>query len=210
LECGTNALPYLLLWIQSEAKPWRDRLPRRVYELLYEHPNLANLAVPRSELRVLGAGCALMLFTNLPAPAIQTLISLTKNPATPLTASRAFTILPYQSGQAIPIFVAALQMPKSPLRYQAAFLLSVRYYGPTSAEAVPALIQCLNDPNFRQPYLAALALGKIKASPELTVPALLACLENPDPGLRATALYSLASFPRPSRSDSPSYYEPLQ
>jgi HEAT repeat protein len=86
-------------------------------------------------------------------------------------------------------------------------------FGPTASNAVPMLLQILNN---QEPFLrhwTIRALGQIKSQPEVVVPALTNLLSDPDMGTRLSAASALRAFgynvqPLPSGFMSPAPYLP--
>lgn len=73
-------------------------------------------------------------------------------------------------------------------------ILRLSAFGPAASNAVPALLEMINDSNPTTRQMAIRALGSIKARPELVVPALTNLLSNPDPGTRVAATSALRAF----------------
>lgn len=89
-----------------------------------------------------------------------------------------------------------IENPRHPMRELAVSGIAVTAasLGPAGEQLIPGLIQCLRDTTPDIPENAALALGRLKMSPELTVPALVTSLQRLNSQLRASAAVSLAAF----------------
>jgi len=66
--------------------------------------------------------------------------------------------------------------------------------GPAAADAVPQFVKATTDTNFQVRFIAVLTLSRIRARPDLCVPALTASLRDPYETLRRTAALCLVDF----------------
>jgi hypothetical protein len=67
-------------------------------------------------------------------------------------------------------------------------------FGPLASNAVPALLPILHGPNSMDRQSAILALGEIKAQPDLVIPALTNFLNDHDPITRTSAEIALRAL----------------
>jgi HEAT repeat protein len=75
--------------------------------------------------------------------------------------------------------------------------------GPPAEMAIPMLIRGTSHTNAFVRQNAILALGSIHARPELVVPVLIKCLQDPFPDAQVNAAYSLAKFGSVARQAAP-------
>src|SRR6185312_16461700 len=69
-------------------------------------------------------------------------------------------------------------------------------------EAVPALVEALNDPEVRVRANAAFALGRLDPVPDEAIPLLAECTAHPDAGLRLNAALALQAVPGRAAADA--------
>jgi len=75
--------------------------------------------------------------------------------------------------------------------------------GPAAADAVPRFVKATTDTNFQDRFNAVLTLSRIRARPDLSVPALTASLRDPHETVRGTAALCLVDFGTNARSAIP-------
>jgi len=78
---------------------------------------------------------------------------------------------------AVAPLVALLNHRDPDVRYIAAFTLEL--LGAVASNAVPALIKCLQDPDFRVQQIAIQVLGRLHQEPERVIPVLVEFLDKP-------------------------------
>lgn len=215
-QAGTNALQFLLEWIQYERPPWRARLADLVQNL----PPV-TLSLPLSERIHFGPRYYLadgtvaafaVLKTNA-APVLQDLVKLMNDPAAPETAMRATRALRFLGTNALPALLRVVQNPRHPCGLEA--LLSIRgmpNLQETHSLAIPALLACLND-HYQsiKVVVAAQILGDLRAAPDLCVPELTACLSsNQAAQARSAAAQALGKFKIDARSAVPTLNRSLK
>src|SRR6266478_1638735 len=112
-------------------------------------------------------------------------------------AANGFGVLRSDGKSAIPalleIYNGRNSDPNDNLRYTDAHFI-FGCMGPAAADAVPRLVQDTTDTNIYIRWDAILALARIHAKPELTVPALTRSLRDPDQNVRESAAKSLDAF----------------
>ena len=149
---GTNALPFLLRWIQHESLPWqrdlarwlRPFVPSPVFQMI-NRPPCCRLA-----------GGSVGAFGHLgpqAAAAVPELARLANDPGAQETAYLAITALGRIGTNSIPALVAIIDNPRHPLRATAIFALEE--VGTNATQAVPHLESLMRGPDS---HLAAIAL----------------------------------------------------
>lgn len=196
-EAGTNAFPYLLKWLQYLGPPLRRRLPDPLRKFIFHHRKLELRMISHGELREEGVRPAFRLLrTNVTPATIEELARLMNATNAPQIARKATCILLELAPAGLPPIVMVIENPQHPMRELAVSGIAVTAasLGPAGEQLVPGLIQCLRDTTPDIPENAALALGRLKMSPELAVPALVTSLQRLNSQLRASAAMSLAVF----------------
>jgi HEAT repeat protein len=138
------------------------------------------------------------------------------DPARPDTAERVMDTLAYVGTNGLPHLIAFLNNPAHPHRGSAAVAMSALCkLGPNARPAIPALIQCLQDPD---PIVASRAahtlsvLALVSASVGLplklesasVVSALKSALSSSDPAVRACSAGALIAFREQAADTLPS------
>jgi len=202
---GTNALPFLLDWIQYEPPPWNAKLTEVIARLKRTLPEEPHHRSGREYLAV-AADRALWILGTRALPAIPELTRLMNDPSRPETARRAAGALRAFGTNSLPVLLAVVDNPKHPCRTTAILALQImrRHFGPAIDPALPHLIQCLDPTNgLSAPGWAARALGEFKSAPQLVVPALTNCFSNGNKYLRITCAEGLARIGAPAASALP-------
>jgi HEAT repeat protein len=95
------------------------------------------------------------------------------------TASCAEFALRYIRAEAVPALLKALDDPSQPSRVSVAEFLGQRdIIGTNAPLVVPVLAKCLDDPDAELAAAAAMALGQLRAEPEIAVPSLIKAARN--------------------------------
>lgn len=194
---GTNGIPFLLKWMQYE--PPKPNTGLSILRLL----PWAKARQEKRERLADGSDSALWQLGTNAASAAPTLVSLLHDTNAPATAARAIRVLANIGNSGFAPLVSAIQDPHYPLRVYALNVFGVpRHFG---SNAIPVLIQCLNDTNNTDiPLLASLALGKNQSAPELSITALEHCvITASDPYIRAGAMKSLSYYNELAKSALP-------
>jgi HEAT repeat protein len=89
----------------------------------------------------------------------------------------------------------------NPLPEEIPFILA--FIGPPAEAAIPMLIEKVSLTNALGRYNSLLALGQIHGRPELSVPVLVKCLEDPDIMFRRAAAWGLQAFGPEARTAEP-------
>ncbi len=83
-------------------------------------------------------------------------------------------------------------------------IFASRNLGPVAYDALPSLINCLQDPYPAVQFEAILSLGEIHQEPERVIPLLVGYVEMKDPSVCIGALYSLLKFGSAAKPAVPS------
>jgi hypothetical protein len=190
-KIGTNAFPHLLKWLQWESGPSPSKLPAPVERFMWRNPKLQRLFIPRSRYRPPGSVAAFRLLrTNVNPATLQELMRLMNTPGASVTQYRAACIL---SEVALPALLTVLRDPQHPSRGFAVNAVNVLDDpGPFAEELTYALIACLDDHNTQ--FGAVCTLVKLNRFPQLSVPALVGCLQSRDMMVRKFAAVGLGNF----------------
>lgn len=202
---GTNALPFLLDWVQYESAPGRAKLSMLIARLRHTPPPWPG---PRSRREHLawGADRALCILGTQAVSALPELVRLMNDSSRPETARRAAGSLRALGTNSLPALLAVVDNPNHPCRTSAILALEImgRDIGPGMAPALPYLVQCLDPTNgVGVPGWAARALGEFGFASQTVVPALADCLKRRDKYLRITCAKALAGIGEPASSALP-------
>lgn len=190
---GTNAFPTLLRWIR-EPEPKRPDLLYRIAEWL-PRPLRPGWANAHHLSRPTLSSYAFRAFGTQACAAIPELLAIAANTTNSGVASTVYWTFAHMGSNGIPALLAVLGDPSHVHRGRAASILGFgEDFGSYTNAVITELIARLDDPSVGQ--YAAGALGKLKAQPELVVPALAGCLNmtNGSPQLRIIAAASLVRF----------------
>jgi|SRR5581483_2852049 len=190
---GTNALPFLLKWMQYEYPPWRRRLARNVPWVFARFRFL--FTDNQAERAMLSQECLSMLGPDV-APAIPELVKMMKQ-TNAVVPTRALQVVDSAGKVGIPVLLDVLTNRQS---YPQVYYLegAMGRLGPDGHFAVAPLVGCLTNKNWGVVVVAARWLGRIRMDPEVTVPALARCLDAPEGRVRCAAMQALGQF----RSDA--------
>ena len=173
---GTNGFPLLLRWIR-EPEPKRHPLIVRIAGMLPRavRPNWAG---PDYVPRAYAGAYTFQALGAQASPIVSELSMLAADPAKPDAAAAALRALAFMGSNGIPALLTALRDTSHPRRTTAALVLGEysRSLGPYTNSVVAELLAQLDDPAVAN--WAAFALGRIKARPDLVVPALANHLEK--------------------------------
>jgi hypothetical protein len=163
---GTNAIPYLMKWIQQEPPPWQKSAPRSLFGSSWDIPPARLLIYgpghDRADLAMLGF---ILLDTNA-VSAIPGLATMVNDRNRPVTAQRAMTALSTLGLPAFPHLTAALSNTNCPTRYWAAMSLATVMAPAVGTNAcLPPLIAALMDPDTTVRSAASSALNYLTNAP---------------------------------------------
>jgi hypothetical protein len=206
-QIGTNALPWLIKWMQSvrSNSKWRlraadilGRLPGRIWEFrldaVLEDPAETRLRVAIEGFRILGTNAS---------PAVPELIRLANNRGSPDPASVALTALTSVGEAGVHTLVAILSDPRDPRRPAVANIIRNASLGTNAEVAVRLLSVCVADPDTSTAVAAAESLGDLRIKPEVSVPALAEGLRDPRDRVREVCARSLSRLGELARSALP-------
>lgn len=187
---GTNALPFLIKWVQYEEKPWR----RRLGDLCDKLPDqlatrrLNDWVAGRGVERQQGAFSALYILGPKASPAIPTLVHLVETQ--PDTIQHSMTALARIGGEGLTPVIDALTNPASLYLYRLSAINALDYAywrSPIDQRSVPVLADCLQDKNRDVAFRAAQILCCHDSQKELAMKTLLDGLESGTPRIRQQA-----------------------
>jgi hypothetical protein len=192
-ETGTNALPYLLKWIQSERVPLRYKLPAWTRKFRARYDSIDSFFRTRSEMRIEGAMYSFRhLGTNITSIAVPELTRFIIT-AGQQTTDRATELLAYSGEAGITKLATVLEARTHPNQDSAVLALwhvDTETLGPSARRLVPGMANCrTNTTNRLIAMIAAETLNKID-SPELAVPALQSLLLSSEPWRRCVSASS--------------------
>ena len=203
---GTNALPFLLKWIQWDPQTplWRTNLAN---QLRPSNPSdnldavLVRLEHSKRERLAAGTEIAFQVLGTQAVSAIPRLTRLMDGPAPPYAADTATMALGAIGTNSLPTLLAVIHNPKHPRRLMAfsAIAFMRNRCGPSVDAAVPHLVECLSDTNDPQvPLWAAGALGQFDSASPLTLTALTNCLTSSNTNLRFRSADALGRIGGPA------------
>jgi HEAT repeats len=188
---GTNALPFLIKWIQYEERPWRTRLNALCSKLPEKLADRFSYFFDgRLVVRRDGAFSALYVLGPDAAPAIPTLIHLTE--IQPFTIQQPMTVLAAIGGDGLMPVLWVLNDPASPNRLAAINAIADATFEakrPLGPIVVSALTNCLADTNRLFAITAAQILCTHGSHKELGMKTLIDALD--DKKFRLTAISRL-------------------
>ena len=197
---GTNALPYLVKWVQYVSPPWRVRFTmtaRRVtgrFWVLVRDDRMERARLSLAALRVLGPDVN---------PAMPEFVKMMKQ-TNPEVAFRGLQVVDSAGLAGIPVLMDVLTNRQAYV--QVHYLEgAMGHLGTDGHFAVPALVDCLTNKSWGVSAVAARWLGRIRMDPEVVVPALAGCLDaSPDARVRYAAVQALGQFSGYARVAMPS------
>ncbi len=206
-QIGTNAIPFLLRWLQYEPPLWREKLGkvypeflRRIYDpdrvtsgdLLAAHSARAFAALGTNAVTAMPALVQVMYNTNAPGAAYNAMRCL----------SRLGT-------NGLPPLLSVIQDPHyGSFREQAIIAVMTFHENPPPSSVVPpAFLKFVADPSAQlsAKALAAVLLSSIRYAPDVAVPAISAILTNPTASAddRRLAALALAGYGASAASTLP-------
>jgi hypothetical protein len=196
---GTNALPFLVRWVEYDTPGWRTDLARITAKLPAWMGKRAITLWLAGNDKLMRANAAYFGFSVLgegAAPAIPELDQFIRNPKNrnPRFACKALAGI---GRDGLTPLLVALEEKGQPAqrRFQIiAALASLNYRGPEIHKATPKLLACLEDQDWWVASTAAGVLGSFAIEPELCIPALVKAAQSPDAAVRHGAIRSLGNF----------------
>ncbi len=203
-QIGTNALPFLLSWIRYEAPAWNTKLKG-----LLKKAGISWSPGLDKERRAARAQVAFEILGPRAKAAIPELTRVTDDSRPSIPARRAILALSCLGEAAVPPLVSLITNETRHHELRLRALESMAWMGTNARAAVPALIQCLKDPDRGIRSLAASDLGQLKSEPELVVPALTTTMRDADADVRYCAITALGQFGSEARSATPALLNSL-
>jgi hypothetical protein len=197
-QIGTNAIPFLLEWMDYETPRWKLTLwisARKLLNLtgksgpgkwLYAVPNLPDGWAAAMSFAALGPTAA---------PAIHQLeVRAQRNSSE--RKSRAFFALSYVGPKAVPAISRVLSRPDYVTDMWT--MASLAHMGTNALPLVPLLVQHLDDTNALAAAACAQTLGSLRLEPDFVIPALMHKLGDPRTGVSNQIPLALVDFGSPA------------
>lgn len=204
---GTNAIPYLLEWIQYEPSPWKTKLRNTVNRSL----RLLNKKWRLTDKDEILASCVSWTFLFLGPKARAAIPELTRimnDPKGGDPQRRAASVLGYLGEEAFHPLMAALTNQQGKVRREA--LRGMGSLGTNAARGVPVFVEYLSDQDQDLACEAALTLSRLTLEPKTVVPALMHSLTDSRPKVRVSAIIALSRFGTESSVALPQLIQCLQ
>lgn len=196
---GSNAVPDVVRMLRKkdpffrrQAWAWAPKLPMR-----FRKEILLKVKPPRAGLYHIAAMRAIEAIGRQAGPAIPDLATKLQGKELP-ECWEAGSALGYIGPQAMRVLMAGLQSAYPAVRQAA--LLGLKEIGPEAAQAVPAVIEKLGDPD---EFVRGWAAQVLKSIGHLAIPRLLQTVENGTGEMRRGAAYALAGIYPSRRVASP-------
>lgn len=195
-QIGTNALPYLLAWINYEPSPWRRKLQafsRRLPSALVENRFVEHvLSYGDGYTLAQNATQAFAILGPIAAPAAPELRRriVTKGPTD--SRYRALAAIAQTGPPAVPAIAQVLSNASDAASMWVTFC--IEDLGTNAKPLVPILLQNLRHTNPDVVVQSIYTLSQLQLDATNVVPALAACLRHPDRNVRFSTPCSLAKF----------------
>lgn len=202
-KIGTNALPFLLRWIQYEPPAWRKKSAAMTSKLRIVDRKAELAQAGWLGFQILGpeARAAIPELTRL---------MLRTDPGASEIARQATLAMGGIGYDALPSLLAVLTNQQAVIRGQAAASIgAMRKLGTNASLAVPVLAQCLQDRDSHLAATAANSLGRLAVDPGVAVPALTRGLQHSEAYVRSNSARALGRFGKEARSALPSLVKAL-
>ncbi len=177
---GTNAVPFLLNWIQYVPPKWKVRFLSGTWKLPMFIRNTAFARWLVDDQKLVNAGLAVSGFRVLgpqAGSALADLTALLKSARSGETAAREIEAIACLGSNALPALLTVLTNSADPyFSFNAA--MAIGSMGTNARPAIPVLIECLQRDNPTVVCYAAITLGKLHLEPDLVVPALAKALQS--------------------------------
>jgi HEAT repeat protein len=188
---GTNALPFLIKWVQYEDKPWRTRLGALCEKLPDPYgSDLRNFVLGHGYECQQGAFFALYRLGTNARPAIPVLAAQLKSQ--PLWIGQSMPILAHFGGDALAPVHGALTNPSPACRIFAIDAVAGAYWAKAiDPSLIPTIIHCLGDTNRDVAFCAAQILCTHDLQKKLAMRTFIDALESADKNLRGRPIHRL-------------------
>jgi len=202
---GTNALPWLVKWLDCEIPQWRDKLFDRLPRQAFAHPRLARPLIGPDGTRLLLGLTGFEILREEAAPALPALIALAGNWESHDRSGGVLMALAHLGNIGSTALVSVVTNSSIPTgqRITAARCLALPSGGPRTnlTWAIPALARCSGETQISKPVTETLA-ALAKQSPSV-VPQLLEACSSTDTMTRQGATNALGLIaPQMLREDS--------
>lgn len=197
---GTNAVSYLLDWIQYVEPSGKNERLIALNNILRKI-NIDSVVGDEEQQR---AECAKLAFVALGPDAnaaLPKLVALLNDPKSDQIGDRAAHALATLGESGLPLLIAALTNQNATVRSRAA--LKMEHLGTKAYPAIPALIRTLKDDDRTVAWAASFTLSRLRLEPNIVVPALMDHLQSSKPRYRIDAANSLARFAQDARPAVP-------
>jgi HEAT repeat protein len=190
-QMGSNAIPYLLSWIQDD-----DPMPKgTLFNALSKAapPFCSNWFWPDvPQDRANNAVRAFAAVGSGADTAVPELNRLLRDPRHSAAAIRAGEALGYLGERGVDPLASALLSQDPNVRDCAIY--GTRKLGIAARPVVPTLIAILSRQDSNAASAAAQTLSVLRLEPNLVVPALIGCLQHPNANLRCSAVSALRAY----------------
>src|SRR6266850_682862 len=200
LAIGTNALPFLVKWVEYEIPEWREKVanmtrtwPRWTISFWVARKALGRGLDQRAEFGFLVLG-------EQAAPAIPELSRYVRDPKVRSHMYAAYSLAYLGPGAVAPL-VAALEDKGQSKRRRWEILCAItklKDRGPEIHKTIPVLISCLEDTNGFVGAVAASTIGSFLVEPEQCIPALTKAAVSVSSQTRRSAIQALGNFGAPA------------
>jgi hypothetical protein len=209
---GTNALPFLVSWIEDyrNPPPWRARLLSYAWKPGSPGRKILLETIAKPEVRAERASWGFQILGEAARPAIPDLVRVA-NQGDPGSSTAATAALVYLGKDALLPLLALMTNSAPVVRYQAKQSMSnMEYLGPNAHPGVVLLIHNLSDPDPELATSAAEVLGWLQLESDITVPALVeCCAHSSNKDLRMAAAFGLMMFGGSARPAVPALVKML-
>jgi hypothetical protein len=186
---GTNAIPFLLRWMDCEPSTFRakaESLAQLLPSGLRPKPRDPPYMLARR------SAFAFEFLGNAASNAVPALMLLATNSTTTEGIECSITALAVVGPPALSALLTL--STNSQLTSRRLAISAMASLGHEARPAIPTITQCLNDADSEVAWRAAMALGRIGLSPETCVPALTNLLTSAEPKCRMFAALALRQF----------------
>jgi HEAT repeat protein len=202
---GTNAVPFLVKWVELRRPIWQDRL----YAIYTKFPAplqnkslLDRLGGVSEQKRARNAFTAFILLGPKAESAIPELERFIRDPRTLHVTWAAMSLARVANEKALPAFIAVLRVKTTRAETRREIMsgiANVTYEDDRMKQTIPVLISCLDDINRITVSLANSALDNFVADPHLCVYALSNACYSENIALRRDAVAALGGIGSYSR-----------
>jgi hypothetical protein len=193
---GTNAYPYLLLWLDYDETPrGLRRLARFTLDTLrFKTAFLERVAdPPRRRFLAQGASLAISAHKASATAFVPDLVRIAANPKSGTAGGFAIELLISLQADRVTNMLPILQSTNRNARRSPA-ITWVQRHPEEAGPAIPILAQILQGPNWKDAYLAAQVLSKFQGAAATTVPAFIKAIPYAPPENQAHMVRCLVEY----------------